>query len=122
MSTTFTISGKQYDFENEDEIGYMNLSNSNATDILNVLGINPNDEYGSLYGSIRARDLRKKCEIALKTLSPVNDESIPQSTLMETGKATIINCGRESGYLTKRIGELLKLSQMAGELGMIVWH
>jgi hypothetical protein len=41
---------------------------------------------------------------------------------METGKATIINCGRESGYLTKRIGELLKLSQMAGELGMIVWH
>lgn len=119
MSVTFGIVGTQPDYDNGTDLDLeINVNNGNAVDILTTLGI----ETKELCGKMRALYFRKKCEIALKNLQQTGDPEI--QSFMEVGDngAKIVYCGRPQGYLATRIDSLLKLSNKAGDIGVIFWE
>jgi len=109
MSVTFSIRG-------EDSERQLNLSNSNAANLLEWLGYPTLAE--DLYGSIPARELRTRCEKAL--LRPL-DGPVAQEKSIGAGGAVFIRCERWPGYLHERTDDLLKLARAAGDLGYITF-
>lgn len=116
MSVTFSIRGREIDWESDNPTGYVNLSNSNAAYILDILNIPCNDE---LYGEIRGHELARLCKIALEAL--VDDNGEPGYVDSAPGQATIIHCGRPEGYVRRRLSELAELAREAGDIGVVSW-
>jgi len=118
MSVTFGIAGIHPDYDNGTDLDLeINVSNGNAVDILTTLGIDTKD----LYGEMRAIHFRNKCSIALKNLQRTGDPEIQSFTDVGDKGAKVIYSGRPEGYLASRIDSLLKLTEKAGDIGVIFW-
>lgn len=125
MSVTFfnPANPAQYDEEYNfigggDEI---NVSNSNACDILEFLGLGATpgtDPYDALCGSILAKDLEVLCRRKLMALSvKALDQGLPTRV-----EGNVIHCGRAEGYLTEKVIALLSLAKgRKSEEDMISW-
>lgn len=94
MSITFSPSN---DYDKE----CLNVSNSNAYAILEVLGIEP-----YYCGSIEASELIEKIDSVTSVQSAVVEPTIEQIP----GHATIIDCGRTEEYLIRRLRELRRMA------------
>lgn len=89
----------------------LNVSNSNARDILLVLGLC--DDCGDLYGEISAKDLSvlvRRTLIRLNNTSNTTNNSIAPSMGMGLKGAQIYHCGRDEGYVSGRLESLLELA------------
>lgn len=89
----------------------LNVSNSNARDILLVLGLC--DDCGDLYGEISAKDLSvlvRRTLIRLNNTSNTTNNSIVPSMERGLQGATIYHCGRDEGYVSARLERLLELA------------
>jgi len=89
----------------------LNVSNSNARDILLVLGLC--DDCGDLYGEISAKDLSvlvRRTLIRLNNTSNTTNNSIVPSMERGLQGAPIYHCGRDEGYVSARLERLLELA------------
>jgi len=109
MSVTFTVRGAEL-----GELDEVNFSNNNARQVLEWLGVVVNAE--DLYGSVRGRELRKQCLEALRR--PV-DPALPGNTSTGKGGAVYILAERREGYLHDAARKLLRLAELAGDLGTV---
>ena len=114
MSVTFSVVGTEVDYETGT--GYVNMANGNARSVLLALGVNDDD----LCGSMRGRELTKRCEKALSMKLPGDEGFDPSVEKGETGP-TIVYCGRPAGYVSARIREILELAKSAGDIGVVSW-
>ena len=109
MSITFCIA-------DAEEGATMNLSNANASALLEWIGVAP-----APGGSIPAREL---AALARRRLWPEvrqrGDEGLELIVDKSPGRCTLIDCGRRGGYLQERAAQLLKLAESAGN-GSIAW-
>ena len=109
MSITFAISGRC----SEDDI---NLSNANAAALLEWIGLAAAPE-----GTIDARELGARVRRRLwPERREDGDAGVPSSVSTAPGRCTLIDCGREAGYLQRRANQLLQLAEQAGDAS-IVW-
>lgn len=90
------------------------MSNGNAAEVLAVLGY-PADE---LAGAADPQELAGRALIARAMLDESPER--PSETIRNTGGATIINLGRDAGYINRRVDEILTLAQAAAEAGVDV--
>lgn len=91
----------------------INMSNINARDVLDSLGVNIEDEGWA--GSFDARDLMARIDIAL-SIAPSSAE-IP--TIQERN---MVICGREEGYVQNRLREILAVCEDAVNLNReVLW-
>lgn len=89
----------------------LNVSSSNARDILLVLGLCDVD--GELYGEISAKDLSvlvRRTLIRLNNTSNTTNNSIVPSMERGLQGAQIYYCGRDEGYVSARLERLLQLA------------
>ena len=93
----------------------VNLSNDNGAAILAALGIDdsvgvkPLDEFARMLAAARQADLRSRrgeCSPAI----PLGGDAQP-------GRLTIIDCGRRSGYIENRLGQLSILVEKGQDFG-----
>ncbi len=96
----------------------MNVSNINAIEILGALGLV--DEWGvRMAGEVSADDMLGRVLVALG-VAP-KDEGRPASILPGKGMQ-VIDCGREPGYLQKRLRELRTLAEWCRERHLpVMW-
>lgn len=100
----------------DEDVPELNVSNDNARLLLEALGYDPED----LYGTVDATDLLGRVLIA-DGLSP-EDPGRPTVTERGTGGATIVSCGRKVGYLQDRLGQLRELASWAAERNLpVTW-
>lgn len=91
------------------------MSNSNAYDVLEALGY-ASDE---LAGRAEAEDIIGRATLA-RALLEISPE-IPSGTIRGDG-ATMIYLGREAGYVNRRIEQILSLAGQAREVGVpVTW-
>jgi len=121
MSVSFDIAGYEWD---TDEDGcscpprhmYVNLSNLNARDFLNWLGLGE-----SLWGEMKARDLSA---VLRRRLWPerrrVGDTGMVAMVAVGRRGAVLADCGRAPGRLAEHAERLLALAECAGD-GVIIW-
>jgi len=114
MSVTFSVMGIRPDYVSGE--GYVNMSNTNARDILSALGL----DYEDLCGDMRGRDFRKLCESALAKSQPGDEPRAIVITRSPIG-GTFIECGREDRYVTTRLQQLLEVAKSAGDIGVVAW-
>lgn len=102
-----------------------NLSNTNARELLDFLGVETEDD---LCGSILAKDLEVVCRRKLMVMSAKGeDPEIPETALRTVpgsreSRATFIMCRREAGYLVNRTMDLLALAQQRkSDTDKITW-
>jgi hypothetical protein len=109
MSITFGIAGRDSDAD-------INLSNANASALLEWIGIPP-----APGGEIPAKELGARVR---RRLWPEHrergDEGLAASVLTEPGRCTLIDYGRDAGYFQRRALQLLRLADVAGD-GLIGW-
>ena len=90
-----------------------NLSNANAADLLNALGL-PYDvnaepmPLGALSGLVTA---------ALRRHLDKRSPELPTMTDRTPGKMTVVYCGRREGYIEERLGDLATLIQHGRAIG-----
>jgi hypothetical protein len=114
VSVTFSIRGAGYDVD--DEKTFVNVSNTNARDLLIRLGLGDEPGDNELRGNRRAKDLARRCR----------DELTAEKKNQDTGIEGFSDGrfhfgGRSPGLLNRRIQELLDLCERAGDLGVIYW-
>ena len=90
----------------------VNVSNTNARDILEVLGY----EQDELCGSATSDDFMGRILIAL-AVAPESAERVTEVSHSNYG-GTIVSCGREAGYVQKRLNDLLTVVTDAVDSGM----
>lgn len=88
----------------------MNLSNTNAMDLMRWLGL-PADEYGA----VKATEVAAKCQRRLWDVARNHDEGKP---FQQDGR--VIFMARDPGYLREKTERLLKLAQEAGN-DLVIW-
>lgn len=88
----------------------LNLSNSNARNILQTLGVDDSE----LVGCLEPAKLLPACQNALSTLRsvPALDDGTPNRELSGNGP-TIILCGHRPGYFEDRFSRLRELAEAA---------
>lgn len=97
-----------------DEVICINMSNTNARDVAAKLGMirDQHDEYEP----VPISDFEERCKTMLRTMVGKPDAEKPP--IVEEGNGCkFILCGRDEGYLQRRISSLLVLSRRARELG-----
>lgn len=103
---------------NECSKHYVNLSNSNAVDLLEWLSVK-NGGGDDIFGVIAAKELAVKCRRRLWDEPRNHDPRIsPEEECRRMGVVSsdrAIFSGRESGYLRSRTKQLLTLAELAGE-------
>ena len=91
----------------------INMSNKNAKDVLNHLGIDVDEEDWA--GSFDPHDLMARIDIAL-AIAP---DSVEIDTVQNNN---MIICGREEGYIQKRLQQIISVCEDAVKLNRkIVW-
>lgn len=122
MSVTFFNPKNPAEFDDDDDLVgggiEINVSNSNARELLTFVGIPGDDDDDDLCGQILAKDLEVLCRRKLMVLSVKGaDPAFPPSQM-----GNIIFCGRSEGYLETRVHELLRLAQeRTSDADLIVW-
>jgi hypothetical protein len=100
-----------------DEVG-VNLANTNAARILEVLGFHDDVAAGDLVGGMLAPEFLGRVLMAL-AVEPA-DEGLPGAALPGPG-ALWIDCGRRPGYIQEQLGRLHDLALAADPGEEIVW-
>jgi hypothetical protein len=100
MSVTFALRS----VVSEDE--FLNVSNSNARDILAVMGIPTDDD---LYGSAKAKDFEVLARRAMMRLG--FDPELSARTSQNPGACLVIHCGRPEGYIRGKLLALVEICQ-----------
>lgn len=105
------------DFEVVPQYDEINVSNANASTLLNVLGLFGDDEDFSdcCAGSVEAEDFLGRVLTGL-ALAPV-DAGRPVTVDVAPGGTTLIDCGRPDGYVQSRLTELHDLATRAVAAG-----
>lgn len=112
MSVTFFDPKNPTQYDDEYQIigggREINVSNSNAYEILSALGIPPEDLFGSASGS----EFRALCSRALIRMKNTRagqlmNEAIPSLVESSPDHATMVYGGREQNYLLNRVEDLL---------------
>lgn len=102
MSVTFALRSCVTD---ED---FLNLSNANAREILNIIGV-PEDPDGELYGKMNAKAFEVMARRAMMRVGVDAGRDATESQI--PGRARVITCGREPGYLRGKLGILVGICQ-----------
>lgn len=129
MSIMITIEGGPLLPPDEDgyqlpEWPWLNLCNSNARDVLGMVGILP-DEDGDLAGVLEVDELPdviRRCIIAINSPSAREPYVCPTTASVGAKGARLIDIGKDHEYLidrTRRLLELLKKAQE--ERARVVW-
>lgn len=92
----------------------VNLANANAAEVLDVLGLVPEDREVPWFGSVDPVDLEGRILVALALAS---DCEVPGYESQETGSARIVVQTREAGYLSSKLRMLSELASAAQKLG-----
>jgi hypothetical protein len=93
----------RYDTDDDPSV---NMSNTNASHLLNVLGFPEADSCGR----VSSEDFLGRVLVAL-AVSP-HDAGLPALTT-STGGATFVECGRSEGYTQHRLDQLRTLAEFA---------
>ena len=89
----------------------INMSNTNTRDVLTALGF-PGDFENS--AAMLPQELYFACDRFLNSeLNLFIDNKKESEIFGGNGSATIIHCGRETGYLTGRVQQIKELCEMA---------
>jgi hypothetical protein len=120
MSITFyaKVPGVAVDYDEDD--ASLNMSNSNALDLLGWLGFIEAD----YCGDVMASDLAALCRRRLWPEARNVDPALPAVVDKKPGRATFVVCGRDAGYLQARTTQLLTLCEKAlaqNPSALIVW-
>lgn len=94
----------------------VNMANTNARDVLQALGVDPEAEDWA--GSFEASDLEARAMLALAFLS--ESPALESIAYANANGAKIIECGREAGYVQSRLAEIRALAALAAERGYSV--
>ena len=126
MSVTFTAGTEDWNEEfqaivcstTSPEDGWVNMSNSNAHNVCQALGIDLEPEW---CGSMSADDFLGRVLLAL-AISP-EDEGMPSYELpREPGRVRWIEAARRPGYLQERLGQLRELADWAvANEAIVMW-
>lgn len=93
----------------------VNMSNGNSVAVLEALGLKTDeDDFSDVCcGSLSAEDFKGRVLMAL-AVAPISPERVTEVTNLPTG-STIVNCGREEGYLQEKLEQLLEVADFALE-------
>jgi len=89
----------------------VNVANENARFIAFYLDLGEWE-----YGQIRGKDLKVRCLQAIDNISDVDG-----GTEDESPHPRVVIMGRPPGYFKHRFENLLKLAELAGDLGVVRW-
>jgi hypothetical protein len=92
-----------YFYPNHSDMLDVNVANSNAREILELLGL-PSDD---LAGSVTSEELVERCIVARAFCENI---AVPESIVIGAKGAKIINMGRSADYLSVRISALETLA------------
>ncbi|MFL0579549.1 hypothetical protein [Dietzia sp. 179-F 9C3 NHS] len=95
--------------DGDDEGPEVNVANTNARELLALLGYAEDGVVHDLYGSEDADAFLGRVLTAV-ALSPV-DEGVPATVNASAGGVTIIDCGRAPGYVQARLAALEELAR-----------
>jgi hypothetical protein len=118
MSVTFENTAVELDYE--DPSTYVNLSNSNARELIDWLKLSM-DTSEDLWGRMPAREVAARCK---RRLWPEKRNCDPARATRDTkrpGKCRITEMGRPEGYLRMRTADLLQLATRNLDAD-IVWN
>lgn len=105
--------------QTEDTFYELNLSNANARDLLDWLGL------PAEYGEVPVADLIARCRRRLWDEQRNHDPALPGSEEggPDTGRCRVIRVERPADYLRQRTEDLLKLAELAQAAGetTITW-
>lgn len=113
MSVSFIIAGTTPDWESG--AGYVDAGNANARELLGLLGLYNDD----LYGRSNCRAFVRACDAALKRLG-TDGTRLGEVSVGALG-CTVVDGGREAGYLTRKLTALRALAATGGDLGVVEW-
>lgn len=99
---------------------FVNLSNQNASMMLEVLGMPANFDDG-LCGSMPAAEFLARARAALNVESAIGSHAaVPSTVTQHAGGPTIVNCGQPAGYVVERLQHLIDVAETAERLGRTV--
>lgn len=113
MGVSFYIAGTTPDWDNGT--GYVDACNANARELLALLG-SLNDD---LYGRSNVRAFVRACDAALKRVG-TDGTRLGEVSVGALG-CTVVDGGRETGYLTRKLTALRTLAATGGDLGVVEW-
>ena len=96
----------------------LNVSSSNARDIIEWLDLLEYDNNGSLFGEIEALELAARCRRRLwdeeRNSDPGLNAADRARKLGVDQSSRVITCGREPGYLQAKTKQILFIAECAG--------
>jgi hypothetical protein len=93
--------------------GESSLSNANAADVLNALGIE--DSFSERPGPIQC--FRTLLIVARRKRLGHASRALPVTETQEPGKMLVIDCGRAEGYIEQKLANLSDLVNEGVEIG-----
>lgn len=101
----------------------VNVSNRNALDLLRALGVPVDPETGEgMVGRLSAEEMGARAILA----QAADDEALPTISYRAGSPdrlgATMVDCGREAGYLAHRLGQIAEVVEYARTWGVgVTW-
>jgi hypothetical protein len=93
----------------EDVDSYeLNLSNANALDLLEAIGLPPES-----VGTVAIDSFSEMLAAAVRAHLDRRSPAIAPTTDHQPGRVTIHHCGRRGGYIESRLGDLARLVENA---------
>lgn len=117
MSVTFSVRNEATDYE--DLKAFLNLANVNARDLLALLGVATDPSGYDLCGSMRAKELLRRC-VAARALVGADRGRLGYAEAREGRAALVVGC-RPAGRMAEYVEKLVALCDRAGDLGVICW-
>lgn len=97
----------------------LNLSNTNAVMVLDILGIETDFEHG-IVGSMKAEDFLGHVMVAMA--QERDNAAVPATVDAQQGRATFVDCGLPEGYVAERLVILADMATEAMRIGRdITW-
>lgn len=98
----------------ELEDSFINMSNSNAFDVLKLIDPDFKGEYTDRWNKERRERIYQKI-MKLSNTSKINALIKPTTIYQDPGKATIIDIGRDDGYIRSRINAFIEMLHTANK-------
>ena len=116
MSVSFALyksSGQRFDLLPGHDDGEFSLSNANAADVLDALGIE--DSFSERHWPIQC--FRTLLIVARRKRLGHASRALPVTETQEPGKMLVIDCGRAEGYIEQKLAKLSDLVNEGVEIG-----